>query len=144
MLNQERIKRMTKLASYESGEGKTYLPISKYYRSDYIGLALIKNFFLITLAFAIIFAVIMGYNSEYLLDNVNKIDIGPLIVKLVIGYIVLLIFYSFVTYIFHSVKYKKAKKSVQIYYKQLNKLNLMYERDERKSGISQNARRKNA
>ena len=41
MLDLERIRQMTKLASYEAGEGKTYLPISKYYRSDFIGLALI-------------------------------------------------------------------------------------------------------
>lgn len=30
-------------------EGKKYLPVSRYYRSDYIGLAMIKNFFLITI-----------------------------------------------------------------------------------------------
>ena len=45
MLNEEKIKIMNKLAMYEQGEGKKYLPVSKYYRSDYIGLALIKNFF---------------------------------------------------------------------------------------------------
>ena len=45
MLNEEKIKIMNKLAMYEQGEGKKYLPVSKYYRSDYIGLAMIKNFF---------------------------------------------------------------------------------------------------
>ena len=49
MINEEKIKVMTKIAMYEQGEGRKYLPISKYYRSDYIGLALIKNFFLVTL-----------------------------------------------------------------------------------------------
>ena len=46
MLNEEKIKIMNKLAMYEQGEGKKYLPVSRYYRSDYIGLAMIKNFFL--------------------------------------------------------------------------------------------------
>lgn len=46
MLNNQKIKKMHKLAVYESGEGKKHLAISNYYRSDYIGLALIKNFFL--------------------------------------------------------------------------------------------------
>lgn len=45
MINEEKVKIMTKLAMYEQGEGKKYLPISKFYRSDYIGQALIKNFF---------------------------------------------------------------------------------------------------
>ena len=31
MLNEEKIKIMNKLAMYEQGEGKKYLPVSKYY-----------------------------------------------------------------------------------------------------------------
>ena len=33
MLNEEKIKIMNKLAMYEQGEGKKYLPVSRYYRS---------------------------------------------------------------------------------------------------------------
>ena len=42
MLNEEKIKIMNKLAMYEQGEGKKYLPVSRYYRSDYIGLSLLR------------------------------------------------------------------------------------------------------
>ena len=42
MLNEEKIKIMNKLAMYEQGEGKKYLPVSRYYRSDYIGLATVS------------------------------------------------------------------------------------------------------
>ena len=49
MINEEKVKIMDRLALYEKQEGRKYLPVSKYYRSDYIGLALIKNFFLVTL-----------------------------------------------------------------------------------------------
>ena len=44
MINEEKVKIMNRLAMYEKVEGRKYLPVSKYYRSDYIGLALIKNF----------------------------------------------------------------------------------------------------
>ena len=46
MVNEEKVKIMNRLAMYEHGEGRKYLPVSRYYRSDYIGLALIRNFFL--------------------------------------------------------------------------------------------------
>ena len=46
MVNEEKVKIMNRLAMYEHGEGRKYLPVSRFYRSDYIGLALIKNFFL--------------------------------------------------------------------------------------------------
>ena len=45
MVNEEKVKIMNRLAMYEHGEGRKYLPVSRYYRSDYIGLALIRNFF---------------------------------------------------------------------------------------------------
>ena len=34
---------MNKLAMYEQGEGKKYLPVSRYYRSDYIGRNVFRN-----------------------------------------------------------------------------------------------------
>ena len=36
MLNNQKIKKMHKLAVYESGVGKEDLAVSNYYRSDYI------------------------------------------------------------------------------------------------------------
>ena len=74
MLNEEKIKIMNKLAMYEQGEGKKYLPVSRYYRSDYIGLAMIKNFFLVTIGYCLILAGIAAYFAEYLIDNVHKIE----------------------------------------------------------------------
>ena len=58
MLNEDKIKVMNKLAMYEKTEGKKYLPVSKYYRSDYIGLALIKNFFLVTIGYVLVVAAV--------------------------------------------------------------------------------------
>ena len=38
MINEEKVIMMTKLASYESGEGKKDISILNYFRNDYIGL----------------------------------------------------------------------------------------------------------
>ena len=75
MINEEKVKVMNKLAMYEKREAKRYLTVSKYFRSDYIGLALIKNFFLVSIAYVLIMAVLVGYQMEYLLDNIHKMDI---------------------------------------------------------------------
>ena len=71
MINEEKVKIMTKLAMYEQGKGRKYLPVSRYYRSDYIGLALIKNFFLITIGYVLIVAAVAVYFGEYLLENIH-------------------------------------------------------------------------
>ena len=75
MINEEKVKIMDRLALYEKQEGRKYLPVSKYYRSDYIGLALIKNFFLVTIGYCLILAGIAAYFAEYLIDNVHKMNL---------------------------------------------------------------------
>ena len=135
MLNEEKIKIMNKLAMYEQGEGKKYLPVSRYYRSDYIGLALIKNFFLVTIGYCLILAGIAAYFGEYLVDNIHKMDLVAVGRNAVIGYVVVLVVFSVATYIQYSVKYHKAKKSVKEYYQELTQLNKIYSRAEKKSSF---------
>ena len=117
---------------YEQGEGKKYLPVSRYYRSDYIGLAMIKNFFLITIGYVLVLAGIAAYFGEYLVDNIHKMNLVALGIEAVVGYIVVLVLFSVLTYIQYSVKYYRAKKSVKTYYEDLTRLNKIYNREEKK------------
>jgi len=120
MINEEKVKIMTKLAMYEQGKGRKYLPVSRYYRSDYIGLVLIV-------------AAVAVYFGEYLLENIHKMNLVALGAYIIIGYLVVLVFYSVLTYIQYSVKYYRAKKSVREYYSQLTSLSKIYAREERKA-----------
>lgn len=110
MVNEEKVKIMNRLAMYEHGEGRKYLPVSRYYRSDYIGLALIRNFFLVTIGYVLGLAGVAAYFSEYLMDNVNKINLVEVGLYIVVGYLIVLVMYSILTYIQYSVKYFRAKK----------------------------------
>ena len=134
MLDVQKIKKMHKLAVYESGEGKQLLAISNYYRSDYIGLALIKNFFLTTIAYALLLMGWAGYRSDYLMNNLHRMNLPLLVVAALGGYIILLVVYSVLTYIYCTVKYAKAQKGIQEYYKALGQLKKIYDREERRNG----------
>ena len=116
MLNNQKIKKMHKLALYESGEGKKHLAISNYYRSDYIGLALIKNFFLTTIAYGLLLLIYFGYRSEYLMENIHKMNLALMALQIIGLYIIMVVGYSILTYIYCSVKYAKAQKGIQEYY----------------------------
>lgn len=113
MVNEEKVKIMNRLAMYEHGEGRKYLPVSRYYRSDYIGLALIRNFFLVTIGYVLGLAGVAAYFSEYLMDNVNKINLVEVGIYIIVGYLIVLVVYSILTYIQYSVKYFRAKKKCQ-------------------------------
>ncbi|MDO5134851.1 MAG: hypothetical protein Q4D55_02255 [Eubacteriales bacterium] len=133
MINEEKVKIMNRLAMYEKREGRRDLPVSRYYRSDYIGLALIKNFFLVTIGYALVLAAAAVYNSEYLMNNIHKMDLVSLVAGVIVGYVAVLAAYSFLTYVQYSVKYHMAKKSVKEYYVQLTRLEKMYGREEKKT-----------
>lgn len=134
MLDIQKIKKMHKLAAYESGEGKQHLAISNYYRSDYIGLALIKNFFLTTIAYGLLLLGWAGYRSEYLMENIHRMNLTLLVVGALGGYIILLVVYSVLTYIYCTVKYAKAQKGIQEYYKGLGQIKKIYDREEKRNG----------
>ncbi|MFR8571043.1 MAG: hypothetical protein ACLVDC_03110 [Blautia hansenii] len=134
MLNNQKIKKMHKLALYESGEGKKHLAISNYYRSDYIGLALIKNFFLTTIAYGLLLLIYFGYRSEYLMENIHKMNLALMALQIIGLYIIMVVGYSILTYIYCSVKYAKAQKGIQEYYKGLTQMKKAYGREERRNG----------
>lgn len=134
MLNEQKIKKMRKLAAYESGAGRKQLRISKYYRSDYIGLSLIKNFFLTTIAYGLLLLVYFGSKSDYMMDNINQIDVVALAVKVILLYLVMIVGYSIVTYAYCSVKYKQAQEGVEQYYQELSQLKKMYDKEDAKAG----------
>lgn len=133
MINEEKVKIMTKIAMYQQGKGRRYLPVSKYYRSDYIGLALIKNFFLVTIGYALAIAAVAVYFGEYLMENIHKMNLVSMGIYIIVGYAVVLVVYSVLTYIQYSVRYYKAKKSVREYYSQLTELSKIYVREEKKA-----------
>ncbi len=116
MINEEKVKIMNRLAMYEKRGGEEVSACGQVPPSDYIALALIKNFFLVTIGYALVLAAVAVYYSEYLMNNINQMDLVSLGMKVVGGYAVVLISYSVLTYIAYTVKYHCAKKSVKKYY----------------------------
>mgnify|MGYP003303337420 CR=1 FL=1 len=51
MLNEEKVRHMTKAAAYENGPEKKNIGISDYFRGDYLGLQLVKSGIAYTFAF---------------------------------------------------------------------------------------------
>ena len=131
MLNEKKIRLMTELARYEENEGKEALRITKYFRSDYVGTAMFRNFFFATLGYVVILLLIASYFLEYLLDNVHTMNLVLLATVVIGGYIVVLTLYSVVTYTVYSLRYSRASRSVQEYDHKLEKLEKLYEKEEK-------------
>ena len=72
MINQERLRLMTKMAAYEADEGKKNMAIASYFRSDYMGLQIIKSIICATIAYLIIFGLFIYYDFETFMQNLYK------------------------------------------------------------------------
>lgn len=130
MLNEKKIRLMTKLARYESGPGKEDLRISKYYRSDYLGLALFKNFFYASIGYVVVLVLLAAYFMDYLMDNVHTMNLVLMAVFAIGGYIITITIYSVVTYTVYSLKYSRARRNVKAYDQKLSELADFYGRED--------------
>ena len=75
MLSQERIKLMTKMAAYEENEGKKYMSIGSYFRSDYMGMQVIRSVICGTLAFFQLAGLYVYYHFETMMQDIYKMDL---------------------------------------------------------------------
>ncbi len=126
MVNEDKIKLMTKLAVYEQGEGKKKLPVMQYFQGDYIVFNVIKTFLSITIAYGLILAIGVVLSSQYLMENIQKLSIEQLAGRIIFGYILVQALYLTIALLVYMKRYANAKRSVKRYYNQLKKLSSYY------------------
>jgi predicted membrane protein len=123
MLNEERVVLMTKLASYEQRKGKKNIRISKYFRTDYLLLQILKTLLYATVSFALMLGLYVLYNFENLTENLYQMDLLGFVKQIVMLYVVFVAVSCVVTYILYSYRYMKARKSLREFMSNLKKLN---------------------
>ena len=127
MLNEEKIKLMTRMAAYEENEGKRSMQIGNYFRSDYIGLQVMKSVISATIAFAIVIAMYIFYDFESVMKEIYQVDLLATGKQILISYVVFVGIYAVITYIIYAYRYTKAKKSLKKYYTHLTELSGFYD-----------------
>ena len=122
MLNQEKIKSMTKAAIYESREGKEDIQINEYSGSDYVRYNMLKTLIGVTFAFIFICGIYLIYTSGDIflsILNLNLIALGKL---LLLFYILIIAAYVIISIAFYQYKYSKAAKRIKKYELDLKKI----------------------
>ena len=126
MLNERKIRLMTKLAIYEKKEGKEDLKLAKYYKGDYARLQAWKTGIAVTIAYILLLVVAAIYKLEYLLDHAFDIDFEALGKRVLGIYIIVLAVYVVIAMLAYSMKYAMSRKKLARYFRMLRKLNHFY------------------
>ena len=132
MLNAERVILMTRLASYENGEGKKNVAIGKYFRSDYIRMQTIKSIIYATVAFVVLVALMVLMDLEAFMGDIYHLDLIGYAKSILYWYIAFVGVYAVISFIVYFVRYRYAKKQLKTYFNNLKKLSEMYENHEPK------------
>lgn len=122
MLNEERIILMTKMASYESKEGKKNMAIGKFFRSDYIAIQILKSILSATICYALCLALYIFYDFENFMQDIYDMDLIGFAQDVLTYYIITVVVYSVISYVVYSWRYARAKKNLKNYYNNLKKL----------------------
>jgi predicted PurR-regulated permease PerM len=127
MLNEEKVKLMTKLAIYESNAGKKEIPMSRYFRSDYVSYGVVKTLIASTVAYVLIIALCLVYDLEGFMDKLVQMDILELGRRLLIVYVAYMIISILVAVLVYRYKFKKIRESLKTYNAGLKEINRMQE-----------------
>lgn len=129
MLNNKKIRLMTRLAIFETKEGKEDIRLSKYYKTDYVRLQVLKSIISTTVGYLLILALIFLYKSEYIIKNAVSLDyktIGSYILGI---YIILITIYGLGSLAWFSLKYEASRKKLTRYFKLLKRMKNIYKEE---------------
>ncbi len=132
MLNENKVKMMTKMAIYEKNEGKRMLKMSRYYKGDFVTLGILKSIIASTLAFAVMVIFFALCNMEKIVSEVNTMDYTLIAKKIGTYYIILLVVFSIIAGIVNAYQYDKSRAGLKKYLSRLNKLERFYNNQNKK------------
>ena len=106
---------------------KKYMSIGSYFRSDYMGMQVIRSVICGTLAFFLLAGLYVYYHFETMMQDIYKMDLLLLGRRVLFYYIVFIAAYSVITYVIYSFRYSRAKRSLKHYYYHLKQLAAIYD-----------------
>lgn len=129
MLNNKKIRLMTKMAIYEEKEGKEDLKLSKYFKTDYVRYMTLKSVISATVGYGLILVLILLYQAEYLIRKAVVLDYKSIGTYILGVYIVVITIYGLGSIVGYSIKYDASRKKLGRYFKMLNRMNKIYKEE---------------
>jgi ABC-type bacteriocin/lantibiotic exporter with double-glycine peptidase domain len=130
MLNEERVKQMTRMALYEKKERHDLRLANDYRKSDYKGMRMVGAFLLGTLLFIILYGAVAAYVVYNYVMVIHSTEVLAAVFAGLLIYILVMFFY--LRYISKSSKkkYENAYKKMKYFDNEKKKLLHMYRMEE--------------
>lgn len=131
MLNENKVKAMTKMAMYESRQGIEDIKINSYYKRDYVSFKTLISIIWMTIGYILVVALGTGIFLEEILEHLS-VDFLVMFVICIVGmYLALVLLYAIGASQFYKKKYSDARQRLKNFNHELTRLNRMYEKERR-------------
>lgn len=135
MVRENNVKIMTNLAIYEKNKGRWEIPMTGFYKGDYVRLKALKSVLGATVSFLCGIGLVVAYQMEYLLANMMKLDYKQLGLKILAVYGIWVFAYWLVARVIYARRYEAARPNLIIYNHNLKKLQELTKKEEAKTTI---------
>ncbi len=129
MLNEERIRLMTRMAAFEERDGKKDISVGGYFKGDYISFQVLKSAIYATFGFAVGVVMYILYDLEKFLTEFYKMDIVAFCQDILVRYAAVLAVYLLISYFVYSYRYNRAKRHLKNYGMQLRQLYALWDEE---------------
>ena len=131
MLNNDKVRVMTRLAIYEKKRGKEDIGLSQYYKKDYIRLQVLNTIVFSTIGYGLLVLLVGIYQSEYLIANAVTLNYKAIAMYVIGIYAMFLTISSLCTIIASTLKFEASRRKLAGYNKGLRCLQQIYESEEK-------------
>ena len=129
MVNEERIKIMVQLASYEEKEGKEDFKVSSYYKKDYVSFRRLATMIWATIGYGMVVLLFGTIYINQILEELTLAKAIILVIAILVIYLILMIVYWVASGRFYKKKHSEARARVKKYSHNLLVLSKLYEKE---------------
>lgn len=122
MLNEEKIKLMTRISIFEKHEKSRDLRTSKYFKEDYVRYGGLRTIIAATVCYWLIVMIYCYFNMQAILSKINDMDYFKVIGLLMSGYLLVVLILYVVGFFVYFGKYQAARKKLIVYNRDLKTL----------------------
>lgn len=126
MLDEKKVRLMTRLAFYEETQGKEDFKISAYYRKDYVSLHMLCSFIWVTVGYVCVAALTVLAGLDSLLGNMSMAVMVMIGGMTIVGWLAVIIIYMMITSHVFNEKHRNSRQRVKKYNHDLTRLLKMY------------------
>lgn len=126
MINQDRVRKMTRLSIVESNDLEGRIHIASYARGNYLTLQMAVAIIAGTFCYLAVGLLLAATRMDWLNEQISSHGIRITNVQFLMGYVVFMALYLLLSYAVASYKYKDASEKTAEYLKSLNELNALY------------------